>query len=258
MAILDVKLLSVNFGGLMALSDVSFAVAAGSITSLVGPNGAGKTTVFNVITKLAAASSGEVWFDGARIDALKPHDVARRGIGRTFQDPRVFQGMTVLDNALAGARLRANGLWHALVRDVTTMREWREARDRVADVLAGLGLGHRLADRAHDLSFAEQRFLSLARTLAAEPRLLLLDEPTVGLDRQSIGGFISRLERLIRDNGISVLLVEHNMDVVMGISDRVHLLVQGKTVASGTTAEIRQNEKMIQAYLGDEYVALRH
>jgi ABC-type branched-subunit amino acid transport system ATPase component len=256
--ILEVKSLSVNFGGFTALRDVSFSVAPGSITSLVGPNGAGKTTVFNVITKLTHAGSGEVWFAGKRIDALKPHDVARCGIGRTFQDPRVFQGMTVLDNALAGARLRANGIWCALVRDGKTMREWKAARERTIGVLAGLGLGHRLADKAQDLSFAEQRFLSLARTLAGEPQILLLDEPTVGLDRRSIGGFIDRLQGLIRDHGITVLLVEHNMDVVMGISDRVYLLVQGETVAAGSPTEIRQHEKMIEAYLGDRHVAFGH
>jgi ABC-type branched-subunit amino acid transport system ATPase component len=255
MAILDVRSLSLNFGGLQVLRDVSFGVEERTITSLVGPNGAGKTSVFNVISRLLTPTSGEVWFEGARIDGLGPHEVARRGIGRTFQDPRIFKGMNVLENALAGARLRAQHPWHALVRGTHTVRQWSEATASVTTVLGELGLGGRLDSAAEDLSFAEQRFLSLARCLAGEPRLLLLDEPTVGLDSRSIGWFTERLKDLVAARGLTVVLVEHNMDVVLGISDRVHLLVQGEIVASGPTAEIRQHARMIEAYLGDSYVA---
>jgi branched-chain amino acid transport system ATP-binding protein len=255
MPILDVDSIAVNFEALRALSGVTFGVEPGTITSLVGPNGAGKTTVFNVISGLIRATSGEIRFEGQRIDRMKPHQVAQAGIGRTFQDPRVFKGMSVLGNALVGARLRASGPFHALLRDRTTMDEWDAALERTRAVLTDLGLGGRLDDDADSLSFAEQRFLSLARTLSGAPKLLLLDEPTVGLDRPSIATFIVRLRDLVVRSGITVLLVEHNMDVVMGISDRVHLLVQGEVVASGTTADIREHEKMIEAYLGDKYVS---
>ena len=253
--LLEVESVSLSFGGLRALNAVEFAVEPGSITSLVGPNGAGKTTVFNTISGLVRPNSGRICFEGARIDCRRPHDITRAGLGRTFQDPRVFRGLSVLDNALSGANLRANRAWPALIRDRATMDEWKSARERVCGVLADLGLGGRLAEKAEDLSFAEQRFLSLARALAGEPKLLLLDEPTVGLDRPSIAGFIERLRSLVRERGLTVLLVEHNMDVVLRISDRVHLLVYGEIVASGTTAEIKQHKKMIEAYLGDKYVA---
>ncbi len=255
MPILEVKSLDLSFGGLRVLQQVSFAVEARSITSLVGPNGAGKTSVFNVISRLLRPSAGEVWFDGERIDALRADEVARRGIGRMFQDPRIFAGMTVLENALSGARLRANHPWHALVRDRRTRREWREAEERVSGILDELGLGGKRGERAESLSFAEQRFLSFARCLAGEPRLLLLDEPTVGLDARSIDWLIARMRHLVAARDITVVLVEHNMDVVLTISDRVHLLVQGEVVASGSAAEIRQHAKMIEAYLGDRYVA---
>jgi ABC-type branched-subunit amino acid transport system ATPase component len=255
MSILDVESIAVNFEALRALGGVSFGVEKGSITSLVGPNGAGKTTVFNVISGLIRPTSGEIRFEGRRIDRLAPHEVAQAGIGRTFQDPRVFKGMSVLGNAMVGARLRASQPFYALLRDRATKDEWKGADQRARQLLADLGLGERLGEDAESLSFAEQRFLSLARTLCGEPKILLLDEPTVGLDRPSIAWFIKRLRELIERTGITVLLIEHNMDVVMGISDQVHLLVQGEVVASGTTADIRKHEKMIEAYLGDKYVA---
>lgn len=255
MPILDVKSLDLAFGGLRVLHEVSFTVEPRSITSLVGPNGAGKTSVFNIISRLLRPSAGEVWFEGRRIDALRPDQVARRGIGRMFQDPRIFAGMTVLENALSGARLRANHPWHALMRDAKTRRDWATATRRVGAILDELGLGARRDDKAESLSFAEQRFLSFARCLAGEPRLLLLDEPTVGLDARSIDWFVGRLRHLVDAAGVTVVLVEHNMEVVLNISDRVHLLVQGELVASGSTTEIRQHAKMIEAYLGDRYVA---
>jgi len=255
MSILEVKSLSLSFGGLRVLNEVSFAVEAGTITSLVGPNGAGKTSVFNVISRLLTPDAGEVWLEGQRIDALGPHEAARRGLGRMFQDPRIFKGLSVRENALAGARIRANHPWHALIRDRRTAQEWSETETRVAGILAEFGLGTRLSERAEDLSFAEQRFLSFARCLAGEPRVLLLDEPTVGLDIRAIANFTERLRQLVRRDGITVLLVEHNMDVVMAISDCVHLLVQGQIVASGPTAEIRRHARMIEAYLGDRHVA---
>lgn len=255
MSILEVNSLDLAFGGLRVLQDVSFVVEERTITSLVGPNGAGKTSVFNIISRLLRPSRGEVWFEGQRIDGLRPDEVARRGVGRMFQDPRIFGGLTVQQNALAGARLRACQPRHALLRDSATRREWHAALERVALMLDELRLGDRLGERAESLSFAEQRFLSFARCLAGAPRLLLLDEPTVGLDAQSIAWFTARLRHLVDESGLTIVLVEHNMDVVLNISDRVHLLVQGEVVASGSATEIRQHAKMIEAYLGDRYVA---
>ena len=254
MPALEVKSLHLSFGGLRVLENVSFAVELGTITSLVGPNGAGKTSVFNIISRLIQPSRGEVWFEGQRIDELRADQVARRGIGRMFQDPHIFGGLTVMENAMAGARLRASHPWHALIRDRETRREWREAEEKVQRGLDALGLGNRLTEPADALSFAEQRFLSFARCLAGEPRLLLLDEPTVGLDKSSIEWFTARLRHLVDDARMTIVLVEHNMDVVLSISDQVHLLVQGEMVASGTTGEIKQHTKMIEAYLGDRYV----
>jgi branched-chain amino acid transport system ATP-binding protein len=255
MATLELKSVSLSFGGLRVLDNVSFAVEAGTITSLVGPNGAGKTSVFNIVSRLLSPSTGEVWLEGQRIERLSPHEAARRGLGRMFQDPRIFKGLSVLENALAGARLRARHPWHALVRDRRTTREWCEATARVVAMLAEFGLGTRLHEHAEDLSFAEQRFLSFVRCLAGEPRVLLLDEPTVGLDVRAISTLTERLRTLVQINGMTILLVEHNMDVVMTVSDRVHLLVQGGIVATGTTAEIKRNARMIEAYLGDRYAA---
>jgi ABC-type branched-subunit amino acid transport system ATPase component len=255
MPILEVKSLRLAFGGLRVLQDVSFDVEERTITSLVGPNGAGKTSVFNIISRLLRPASGEVWFETQRIDGLRPDEIARRGIGRMFQDPRIFGGLTIQENALAGARLRACQPWHALLRDAGTRREWNAATERVSLMLEELRLGDRLHEPAGSLSFAEQRFLSFARCLAGAPRLLLLDEPTVGLDANSIAWFTARLRHLVENAGLTIVLVEHNMDVVLNISDHVHLLVQGEVVASGSPTEIRQHAKMIEAYLGDRYVA---
>lgn len=255
MQILDIKSIYLAFGGLQVLQDVSFSVEKHTITSLVGPNGAGKTSVFNVVSRLLKASGGEVWFEGSRIDAMTPSAIARSGIGRMFQDPRVFSGLTVLQNALSGARLRANAPLYALIRDKRTRQEWQEASERVSGLLSGLGLGNRLNDMAESLSFAEQRFLSFARCLAGQPRLLLLDEPTVGLDKKSVEWFVQRLRHLVDAMGLTIVLVEHNMDVVLNYSDEVHLLVQGEVVASGSPAEMRKHARMIEAYLGDRYVA---
>jgi branched-chain amino acid transport system ATP-binding protein len=255
MPALEVKSLNLSFGGMRVLENVNLAVEPGTITSLVGPNGAGKTSVFNIISRLIKPSRGEVWFEGRRIDALRADEVARRGIGRMFQDPHIFSGLTVLENTLAGARLRANHPWHALIRDAETRHEWHAATAQAERSLVELGLGQRLAEPADSLSFAEQRFVSFARCLAGNPRLLLLDEPTVGLDKNSIEWFTNRLQHLVDQAGMTIVLVEHNMDVVLSISNRVHLLVQGEVVASGTTTEIKQHARMIEAYLGDRYVA---
>lgn len=255
MQILDVKSISLGFGGLRVLQNVSFTVEKQTITSLVGPNGAGKTSVFNIISRLIKPSAGEVWFEGRRIDILSPDTIAKRGIGRMFQDPRVFSGMTVFQNALSGTRLRANSPWYALVRDPKTQREWQEANERLLRLLEDLGLAAQLNEPAESLSFAEQRFLSFARCLAGQPRLLLLDEPTVGLDRRSVEWFVQKLRYLADSLDLTIVLVEHNMDVVLNYSDQIHLLVQGEVVASGSTAEMRRHARMIEAYLGDRYVA---
>lgn len=229
---------------------MTFDVEPHTITCLIGPNGAGKTTVFNLISGLLQPSAGQILFRRERIDSLSPHDIARRGIGRTFQDPRVFTGLNVVENILAGMHLRAeNPLW-AMVRDRRTRGEWNAATERAMALLDQVGLAERHREPSGDLSFGEQRFLSIARTLAADPELLLLDEPTVGLDGPTISRLLELLGKLVRDDGKTILLVEHNMDVVLSFSDRIHLLVQGELVASEAPEEMRRHPKMIEAYLG--------
>jgi branched-chain amino acid transport system ATP-binding protein len=256
-AILELSDISRHFGGLAAVDGVSFAVEPGTVTSLVGPNGAGKTTVFNLITGILSLTSGAIAFDGASIAGLPPHRIARRGLGRTFQDPRIFYEMTVLDHVLSGCALRGENPVYAMLRDPRTRAENRAAKAKALTLLDEIGLAARAHDKAQDLSFGEQRFLSIARTLAGDPRLVLLDEPTVGLDSDAIRELSRLVRRMAHDSGKTVLLVEHNLDVIFDLSDRIHLLVGGKLALSGAPAEIKQHPRMIEAYLGVRYAALR-
>ena len=255
MAILDVRGVSRSFEGLQAVRDLSFAVAAGSVTGIVGPNGAGKTTGFNLICGLLRASSGEIFFDGARVDRLPAYRRARAGMGRTFQDPRIFPQVSALDHVVAGACLRGDTPLWALLRDRRTIAEWRAATDRARQILEMIGLGGRALALAQDLSFGEQRFLSIGRVLAADPRLLLLDEPTVGLDAAAVERLVELIGRMVREQGKTVLLVEHNMGVVFRICDQIHLMIQGSVAESGPPAAMRRNVRMIEAYLGARHAA---
>ena len=253
--ILDVASVSKRFGGLVAVDNATFTVDEHSITSLIGPNGAGKTTAFNIISGFLKPDGGKISFRGRSIEGRQPHEIARLGMARTFQDPRVFPEMSVLDNVIVGVRQKGEQpLWALLGgREVDAQR--RAARERAERILASVGLGDRAGERASGLSFGEQRFLSIARALVGDPDIILLDEPTVGLDRTSFRKLVDLMTRLVTEENKTVLLIEHNMDVVMSISAKVVLMVQGGVVACGTSQEIRGHRSMVEAYLGKRHVA---
>ena len=240
------------FGGLWAVDGVSFGVPCGCIKAIIGPNGAGKTTLINLITGLERANGGEVWFGGHRIDAHQPYEIVRLGVARTFQNLKLFAEMSVLENVMAGRHSRTHaGLLAAVLRTGRSRKEEAGIEADATRLLADVGLLAHAHERAGDLPFGKQRLLEIARALATEPKLLLLDEPAAGLnsaEAAELGAFIRR----IRDAGVTVLLVEHHMELVMEISDEIFVLSFGQALAQGTPAEIRNDPAVIAAYLGDE------
>jgi branched-chain amino acid transport system ATP-binding protein len=253
--VLDVEAISKRFGGLQAVDVASFTVASNSITSLIGPNGAGKTTAFNMVSGFLKPDSGRVRFRGREIAGFEPHVIASLGMARTFQDPRVFPEMTVLENVLVGVRQKGESPIWAFLRGIEVDAQASRAREKAEQILKMIGLIDRAKERAASLSFGEQRFLSIARTLIRDPDIILLDEPTVGLDKATFGSLIALMTRLVEEDGKTILLIEHNMDVVMSISAKVILMVQGTVVASGSPEEIRGHRSMVEAYLGKRHVA---
>lgn len=250
--------ISQTFGGLRAANRVTFESEERSITSLIGPNGAGKTTVFNMISGFLPPNEGEIRFRGEAIQQLKPFEIARRGIGRTFQDPRLFPAMSVLENVMVGVRQIGERPFRALFGGRRVAAERDAVRTRSLEMLKAVGLAERAGDQASSLSFGEQRFLSIARTLVGDPALILMDEPTVGLDKAALAKLLDLMTKLVAERGITLLLIEHNMDVVMSVSSRIVLLVQGEVMASGTPAEVRQHRSMTDAYLGPQHAAVGH
>jgi branched-chain amino acid transport system ATP-binding protein len=253
--ILAIDGMSKNFGGLRAVSDVSFAVADYAITSLIGPNGAGKTTAFNLISGFLRSDRGTIRFRGEAIHGLPAFAIAQRGIARTFQDPRVFPKMTVLENVMVGIRQRGEQPLWAMLRGGRVNAELRAARERAEAMLETVGLIDRARESARDLSFGEQRFLSIARSLVGNPYLILMDEPTVGLDRSAFGKLLALMNLMVERDRKALLVIEHNMDMVMSVSAKIVLMVQGTVVASGLPEEIRQNRSMVEAYLGTRHAA---
>jgi branched-chain amino acid transport system ATP-binding protein len=240
-----------EFGGLVAVDDVDFTVPTNTIVSLIGPNGAGKTTFFNMLTGVYKPTEGRVVFAGEDMTNKPPHAFTQRGIGRTFQNIRLFQNMTALENVLVGMHVRLKGnLFEALVRTPRVKREEKEARERARALLEFSGLRRRDDVIGKNLSYGDQRRLEVARALATEPKLLLLDEPTAGMNPQETADFTTFVGRLREERQLSVLLIEHDMRVVMGISDRVTVLDYGEKIAEGTPQEIQKNERVIEAYLG--------
>ena len=250
--LLSIHNLTKTFGGLVAVHGVSFNVKAGSIMGLIGPNGAGKTTVFNLITGNYTPDSGEIVFDNKNIKSMPPNKIVSLGIARTFQSIRLFQGMTVLENVLAGRHCRMkSGLWASLFRLPGQRKEEKRAIKRALEELAFVGISHQHSNLAKNLSYGNQRLLEIARALCSDPRLLILDEPAGGMNDQETEQLID-LIRAIRNRGISVLLIEHDMGLVMEVCEKLIVLEYGELIAQGSPEEIKSNPQVIEAYLGVE------
>ena len=250
MSLLEVKNLTRSFGGLTALSNVDFHVEEGEIVSLIGPNGAGKTTFFNCVTGIYSPTSGSITFRNEVIAGLRPSRVAEKGISRTFQNIRLFASMTALENVMTGCHVRTKtGPIGAILRSKKSREEEKWAEEKAHHLLRFVGIAPRANTTAGNLPYGDQRRLEIARALATEPKLILLDEPAAGMNQHETDGLKSLISR-IRNNAISILLIEHHMKFVMSISDRVVVLDHGEKLAEGTPKEIQNNPDVIKAYLG--------
>ena len=247
---LTIKNLSKSFGGVHAVQDVSFTVKEGHIHSVIGPNGAGKTTLFNLITGVYTPTKGEILLNGENVAAMPPDALARRGMSRTFQNLQVCMNMTAIDNVMVGAHLRLNqNLFASMLRLPSVRRADAACRDEAAGLMEFVGVGRHIDDEAGQMSYGALKRLEIARALAAKPKVLLLDEPAAGLNHTETGE-IEALIRKVAQSGVTVVLVEHDMKLVMNLSDHILVLDYGKKLAEGTAAEVRANPDVVAAYLG--------
>ena len=252
-SVLKIENVTIRFGGLTAVSNLNLECKQGSITSLIGPNGAGKTTIYNIITGFYKPTEGRVLFMGTDITSLKPHEVCKCGIARTFQNIRLFSGGTALQNVMTACWVRQKSPWWAAPFSLPHfVREEHEMSEKALALLSEVGLSHIAGEIATGLPYGEQRRLEIARALATQPKLLLLDEPAAGMNPQESKELMEFIRKIRDKFGVTILMIEHDMKVVMGVSEWIRVLDYGQLIAQGTPEEIRNNAKVIEAYLGKE------